>query len=309
MKALAHYVHSLGLKLGIYSSPGPQTCGGYEGSYQHEFQDAAQYARWGIDLLKYDWCSYGTVVRGKELADLQKPYRIMRAALDACGRDIVYSLCQYGMGAVWEWGAQVGANLWRTTGDITDTYNSMEGIGRSGADRAGWAGPGHWNDPDMLVVGKVGWGPKLHLTHLSAVEQIMHLSLWALQAAPLLIGCDLSQLDEFTTALLTNDEVLDIDQDPLGIAASRKWRQGTQEVWARPLADGTLAVGLINLGPEPAQITVTWATLALAGRQPVRDLWFRRDLGSFTDHFTAEVSRHGAVLLKIGKVPSQVAEA
>ena len=215
MKALADYVHSKGLKLGIYSSPGPKTCAGFAASYQNEEQDASTYASWGIDYLKYDWCSYGGIAKDGSLAELQKPYRVMRDALDECGRDIVYSFCQYGMGDVWKWGAEVGGNCWRTTGDINDSWGSMSGIGFGQDGHEKYASPGHWNDPDMLVVGKVGWGPNLHPTGLTPNEQMTHISLWCLLSSPLLIGCDLSDMDQFTLDLLTNDEVLDVNQDPL----------------------------------------------------------------------------------------------
>jgi alpha-galactosidase len=299
MKALADYVHSKGLKLGIYSSPGPKTCAGYEGSYQHDRDDAAQWADWGIDLVKYDWCSYGDIAKDKSLDELQKPYKIMREALDACGRDIVFSLCQYGMGKVSEWGAEVGGNYWRTTGDITDSWISMAGIGFGQDGLEKYAGPARWNDPDMLVVGKVGWGPALHDTRLTPNEQITHITLWSLLASPLLIGCDLSQIDEFTLALLTNPEVLEVNQDILGKQAKRVAIDGWLEVWARPLADGSLAVGLFNRGREQAPVTATWKDLGLSGKQSVRNLWLRQDQGTFEEAFTATVPRHGAVMLKI----------
>lgn len=300
MKALADYVHSKGLKLGIYSSPGPKTCAGYEGSYEHEFQDAQTYAEWGIDLLKYDWCSYGGIAQDDSRAEYRKPYELMRQALDACGRDIVYSLCQYGMDRVWEWGADVGGNYWRTTGDIVDTWASMSHIGFSQAEHAPYAGPGHWNDPDMLVVGRVGWGPELHPSRLSKNEQLTHITLWSLLAAPLLIGCDLSQLDEFTLALLTNAEVLEVGQDSLGRQATRVVVSGRQEVWARPLADGTLAVGFFNRDRRPMTVTAHWSDLGLEGPQLVRNLWQRLDEGTFAEEYSAEIPGHGAVLLKVG---------
>ena len=304
MKALADYVHSKGLKLGVYSSPGPKTCAGYTASYQHEEQDANTWAKWGIDYLKYDWCSYGGVKEAKELEGLEKlarPYRIMREALDKCGRDIVFSMCQYGMGNVWEWGAEVGGNLWRTTGDIGDGWGSMSGIGFRHDGLEKHAGPGHWNDPDMLVVGKLGWGPNLRQTNLTPNEQITHITLWSLFAAPLLLGCDLSQLDQFTLDLLTNDEVLAVDQDPLGKAAGRRAQEGMLEVWARPLWDGTMAVGLFNRGVEKAKMTARWSDLGLEGKQPMRDLWRKKNLGVFEGSFSAEVPSHGAFLVKIGK--------
>jgi len=301
MKALADYVHARGLKLGIYSSPGPKTCAGFEASYGHEEQDARTWAAWGIDYLKYDWCSYGGIAKDNSLAELEKPYRVMRQALDECGRDIVYSLCQYGMGDVWQWGRDVGGNLWRTTGDIGDSWSSMSGIGFGQNGHEKYAGPGHWNDPDMLVVGKLGWGPNPHPSRLTPNEQITHITLWCLLAAPLLLGCDLSQMDQFTVDLLTNDEVLDVSQDPLGKAAGRRAQEGMTEVWARPLWDGTTAVGLFNRAPVRAVVTAGWADLHLSGRQPVRDLWRQRDLGEFDGSFAASVPAHGAVLVKIGK--------
>lgn len=299
MKALADYVHSKGLKLGIYSGPGPKTCGGYEASYQHEQQDALSYAEWGIDYLKYDWCSYGEIAKDDSLEELQKPYKIMRDALAACDRDIVYSLCQYGMGNVSQWGADVGGNLWRTTGDINDSWRSLATIGFGQAGLEQHAGPGHWNDPDMLVVGEVGWGPNLHPTRLSKQEQVTHITLWSLLASPLLIGCDMTKLDDFTNALLMNPEVIAINQDPLGRQASRIAQQGRTETWARPLADGGMAVGLFNRGRIPTDITITWDVLKCSGPQKVRNLWTMSDEGTETNQYTATVQPHGAVFLKL----------
>jgi len=320
MSALSAAVHERGLLLGIYSSPGPKTCAGYEGSFGHEAQDAQTWADWGIDYLKYDWCSYGGIAASDSRAEHRKPYEVMRAALDGASRDIVYSLCQYGMSDVWTWGAEVGGNLWRTTGDITDNWSSMSGIGFQQDELSPWAGPGHWNDPDMLVVGQVGWGPELRASRLTPNEQITHITLWSMLAAPLLIGCDMTQLDAFTRALLTNDDVLDVDQDPLGHAARRigsvsraTARDGTAaasstasstEVWARPLFDGSLAVALFNRGPVPAPVTATWEALGLKGSQPVRNCWLRRDEGEHDGSFTAEVPRHGAQLFIVGRKPA-----
>ncbi len=301
MRALADSVHARGLKLGIYSSPGPRTCEDYEGSWQHEAQDAATYARWGVDLLKYDWCSYDEIVKDRSLPTLKKPYAVMREALAQVDRDIVYSLCQYGYGDVWNWGAEVGGNLWRTSGDLLDNWSNLQSVGFRQAGREKGTRPGHWNDTDMLVVGTVGWGPNLHPTRLTPNEQVLHLSLWALQAAPLFVGADLSRLDPFTLALLTNDEVLDVDQDPLGRAASRVWKDARTEVWARPLSDGTMAVGLFNRGLGETRVTARWSDLGLKGSQTVRDLWVQKDLGSFNDEFTATVPRHGVVFVKIGQ--------
>ena len=234
MKGLVDYVHSLGLKIGLYSGPGPLTCGGCVASYQHEDQDARQYGDWGFDYLKYDWCSYGQIApRDPNRAELMKPYQVMRASLDKAPRDILYSLCQYGMGNVWEWGEQVGGNSWRTTGDITDTWASLSGIGFRQGGHEKVVGPGHFDDPDMLIAGKVGWGPNLHPTRLTANEQYTHISLWCLLCSPLLIGCDMTQFDDFSLGLLTNDEVLEVNQDPLGRQASRVSKEGTAEVWAK----------------------------------------------------------------------------
>jgi alpha-galactosidase len=303
MKGLADYVHNKGLRIGLYSSPGPWTCGGCVGSWQHEEQDALQYGHWGFDYLKYDWCSYSQVAEGDRRnfsrETLQKPYRVMHAALDKVPRDIVFSLCQYGMGNVWEWGAEAGGNSWRTTGDIIDTWASMSRIGFRQAGHEKFAGPGHFNDPDMLVVGKVGWGPHLHSTRLTPDEQYTHITLWCLLASPLLIGCDMTQLDDFTLNLLTNDEVLDVDQDPLGRQAAPVSRDGQVEVWAKDMDDGSKAVGLFNRGENEAPVTAKWSDLGLTSKQRVRDLWRQKDIGSFENEFHASVARHGVVLVKI----------
>ncbi|HLH56556.1 MAG TPA: NPCBM/NEW2 domain-containing protein [Verrucomicrobiae bacterium] len=301
MKALTDYVHAKGLKIGLYSSPGPKTCAGHEGSYKHEQLDATQYADWGFDYLKYDWCSYGQLVPNPDHAGLMKPYQVMREALNRVPRDIVFSLCQYGMGNVWEWGAEVGGNCWRTTGDISDTWSSMSGIGFSQAGHERFAGPGHWNDPDMLVVGYVGWSAKVRPSRLTPNEQYTHISLWCLLSAPLLIGCDMTRLDDFTLNLLTNDEVLDVNQDPLGRPAGRISKDGTTEIWARDLEDGSKAVGLFNLGEDPVPVKALWRDLGLNGKHKVRDLWRQQDLGSFKQQFQATVPRHGVVLVKISK--------
>jgi alpha-galactosidase len=302
MKALADYVHSKGLKLGIYSSPGPKTCGGYEGSYRHEAQDARTYARWGVDYLKYDWCSYGEIVKGDaSLPTMKKPYEVMRAALDTVDRDVVLSLCQYGMGKVWEWGSSVGGDLWRTTGDITDTWSSLNKIGFGQKDLFPFAGPSAWNDPDMLVVGTVGWGPRVRPSRLSPNEQVTHVTLWAMLAAPMLLGSDMAQLDPLTLDLLTNDEVLAVDQDPLGKQGRQvKADDDGREVWARELEDGTRAVALFNRGAEPSRVEVSFADLGLTGQQAVRDLWAKKDLGRPAEGWGAVVPRHGARLLKVG---------
>jgi alpha-galactosidase len=301
MKALCDYIHGKGLKAGIYSSPGPLTCAGFTASYKYEVQDAKRYAQWGFDYLKYDWCSYGNIAKNESLPELKKPYEIMQKALRQADRDIVYSLCQYGMGDVWKWGADVGGNCWRTTGDIGDSWQSMAGIGFNQAGHEKFAGPGHWNDPDMLVVGLVGWG-NLHPTGLTPNEQYTHISLWCLLCSPLLIGCDMAQLDDFTLNLLTNDEVLEVNQDPLGQQAARKVKDGFVEVWAKDMEDGTKAVGLFNRGELERTVGVKWSDLGVSGQQVVRDLWRQKDLGEFEGQFSAKVGRHGVVLIRLRPV-------
>jgi alpha-galactosidase len=305
VKALSDYIHSKGLKMGIYSSPGPLTCAGFTASYQFEEQDAQQYAAWGIDYLKYDWCSYGRIAKDHSLPELKKPYFVMRAALNNVNRDIVFSLCQYGMGDVWKWGGEVGGNSWRTTGDITDSWESMSDIGFSQANHEAYAKPGNWNDPDMLVVGKVGWGPQLHPTKLTPNEQYTHISLWCLLSSPLLIGCDMTQMDDFTLNLLTNDEVLEVSQDPLGKQAGRVFKDGDLEVWAKEMEDGSKAVGLFNRGPWKSEVKARWSDLRIQGKQLVRDLWRQKNLGTFSDEFKAFVPRHGVVLVKMGPSKQQ----
>ncbi len=300
MKGLADYVHSQGLRIGLYSSPGPLTCGGYTGSYQHEVLDAKQYAAWGFDYLKYDWCSYGSIDDGSTLTGLQKPYILMGNALKESGRDIVFSLCQYGMGDVHQWGGSVGGNLWRTTGDITDTWNSMAGIGFDHDRRSPYVKPGGWNDPDMLVVGYVGWGSP-HPSKLTGNEQITHITLWSMLAAPLLIGCDLTRIDDFTKDLLMNHEVIEIDQDPLGKAARRIQQDGELEVWSRPLWDGSVAVAFFNRGVERSEIKIRASRLGLKGSttRRVRNAWLRQDAGTLGDTLSASVPAHGAQLFVI----------
>jgi alpha-galactosidase len=223
----------------------------------------------------------------------------MRAALDKAPRDILFSLCQYGSGNVWEWGADVGGNSWRTTGDIVDTWASLSRIGFRQAGHEKYAGPGHFNDPDMLVVGKVGWGPQLHPTRLTPNEQYTHISLWCLLASPLLIGCDMTQLDDFTLNLLTNDEVLEVNQDPLGRQAAPVAQHGVLEVWAKEMEDGSRVVGLFNRGETNAVVTAKWSDIGVRGNQWARDLWRQVDLGTYENQFEASVPRHGVVLVKL----------
>jgi alpha-galactosidase len=287
MKVLVDYVHSKGLKIGIYSSPGPKTCAGYEGSYGHEDQDAQQYADWGFDYLKYDWCSAEKVYQRSQMVDV---YRKMHDALVRTGRPIVFSLCQYGYGRVWRWGASVGGNLWRTTEDITDKYDRMSVIGFDQDGLDPFAGPGHWNDPDMLEIGNGGMNHDEYLTHMS---------LWALLAAPLLAGNDLSKMTSETLSILTNKEVVAVDQDPKGVQGRRIAQEGPLEVWAKPLSNGAVAVGLFNRGESTNPVTLNFKDIGLQGSVKIRDLWQHKDLGSFSGSYTEDIPRHGGILIKV----------
>jgi alpha-galactosidase len=311
MKGLVDYIHAKGLKAGIYSGPGNTTCQGLAASYSHEEQDARTWAKWGFDYIKYDWCGYPQrEVDGKPVPSntnspldfLQKPYILMRGVLDKLDRDMIFSLCQYGWGKVWEWGDSVGGNLWRVTGDITDTWPSMSAIGFQQTGHEKFAGPGHWNDTDMLVVGKVGWGRAEgpQPTNLTPNEQLTHISLWALQAAPLIIGADMAQMDQWTENLLGNREMLAVNQDALGEAAGRTSSDGWTQVWSRRLSDGTFAVGLFNRGPEAARMDLPLSQLGLTGTQPIRDIWQQKDLARIGGTFSTIVPRHGVVFLRIG---------
>jgi alpha-galactosidase len=290
MKALADYVHSKRLKLGIYSSPGPKTCAGYEGSYQHEEQDAKTYAGWGIDYLKYDWCSASQVYDEKQ-ETMAAAYAKMGAALVNSGRRIVFSLCQYGQRDVGEWGERVGGNLWRTTGDISDRWQSMMNIGFNlQPGREKFAAPGHWNDPDMLEVGNGG---------MTNDEYKTHMSLWCLLASPLLAGNDIRDMKPDVAEVLMNKEVIAVDQDKLGKQGVRVAKEGETEVWSKPLADGGHAVGLFNRGGDTAKVTAKWSDLGIKGSHAVRDLWKHADLGKKTDSFEAIVPSHGVAMVKI----------
>ncbi|MBS1857479.1 MAG: glycoside hydrolase family 27 protein [Acidobacteria bacterium] len=287
MKALADYVHSKGLKLGIYSGPGPLTCAGYIASYGHEDQDAKTYAAWGIDYLKYDWCSASGVYTREEHAPA---YMLMGKALRASGRPIVYSLCQYGMLDVGEWGAKVGGNLWRTTGDIRDSWDSMSHIGfdlQPGREK--FAGPGHWNDPDMLEIGNGG---------MTDTEYRTHMSLWSILAAPLLAGNDIRSMSDSIKEILLNKEVIAVDQDKKGVQGTRVRKDGDLEVWKKPLEKG-VAVGLFNRGAETARMSVKWSEVGVTKKNPkVRDLWAHQDLKAGGE-YTVEVPSHGVVMLKV----------
>lgn len=300
MKALTAYIHGKGLKAGIYTSPGPTTCAGFEGAFGHEALDAKTFADWGFDLLKYDWCSYKAEVQGVE--GFKKPYRIMGSLLKAQSRDIVLNLCQYGMAEVWKWGKEVGGHSWRTADDLGHRFglfqDGFELYARENLHR--YAGPGAFNDPDYLLLGDLaGSGGKKRKTPFTPNEQYTQVSMWCLLAAPLILSGDITTLDPFTLSLLTNDEVIAVDQDALVKAARRVAKAGDTEVWAKPLEDGSLAVGLFNLAEEEGPVRVTWKALGLTGSRRVRDLWRQKDLGTFTGGFSAKVARHGVVLVKV----------
>src|SRR5947209_12129217 len=293
IKALADYVHSKGLKFGIYSDAGRLTCGGRPGSQGHEYQDALAYARWGVDYLKYDWCSTGD-------RNAQEAYALMADALRASGRPIVFSMCEWGTAKPWLWAKNVG-NLWRTTGDIWDSFNKNDkehtwahpvtDIVDLNEPLWPFAGPGHWNDPDMLEVGNGGMSP---------TEYRSHFSLWAMMASPLMAGNDIAHMDETTRAILTNRDVIAIDQDRLGAQGHRVAKDGNAEVWVKPLSGGAIAVLLFNRGDAPASIR---ATAEQIGNPPasvkVRDLWAHKDVGRWSGAIAATVEPHGVAMLRM----------
>lgn len=306
-KELADELHKDGLKLGIYSSPGPKTCGYKLGSYEYEQIDADTWADWGIDYLKYDFCYYGKIIPDiHSRSDQKVPYINMRKALDNCDRDIVYSFCQYGMQEGWQWAGAVGGNVWRTTGDIINSWESMSRNGFSQQAMHPFSGPGHWNDPDMLILGSIGWGHREPVpTSLTRNEQMTHFGLWCMLASPLLLGCDMTKLDEFTMALISNPELIAVDQDPLGKQAWRvqQNRDKLTEIWARPLADGSWAVAFFNRGMLHEKITLDGNEISLIGPKKVRDLFQRKDLPQALRELTLEVPPHGVRIVKLTHTP------
>ena len=292
IKALADAIHAKGLKFGIYSDAGSMTCAKRPGGKGHEAQDAKTYAEWGVDYLKYDWCN-------TEGQDTRDAYAKMSRALRASGRPIVFSICEWGNSKPWTWAQGIG-HLWRATGDIQDCWDCGASWGGMGvvhiidlmADLYAYSGPGHWNDPDMLEVGNRG---------LTLAENRAHFSLWALFAAPLMAGNDLQSMKPEIRDILTNREVIAIDQDPLGMQGRRVRDYGAHEVWVKPLADGSRAVILFNRGSEESPIAAAWEDIGLfpGGKAVVRDLWKKADIGSFTGRFEAKVEPHGVVMLKI----------
>ncbi len=292
MKGLGDYIHSHGFKFGIYSSPGPKTCGGYPGSYGYEERDAETYAQWGVDFLKYDWCSAREVYKPSQI---EAAYEKMERAILRTGRPMIYSLCEYGMEAPWIWGPKIGANLWRTTGDVSNKIGFEEyermmfvGFGQDGLQQ--YAGPSHWNDPDFLQIGNRG---------LNLNEARTQMTLWCLLAAPLFSSTDLAKLTPAQLAILTNPEVIEVDQDREGIQGHRVSQLGPVQVWVKPLSDGRMAVGLINSGESPLPASVNFSKIGFSHPVHVRDLWERKNLGLFENSFKAVVPRHGVVMIEI----------
>jgi alpha-galactosidase len=302
MKALGDYIHAKGLKFGIYSSPGAKTCGGYEGSLGHEVQDAKLYASWGVDYLKYDLCSFQDDMKKEKAAHPDDPsaanrlmiaaYRKMGDALKATGRPIVYSLCQYGVDQPWKWGPELGANAWRTTDDIDDSYGRMIAIGFSQAGLSKYAGPGHWNDPDMLEIGN---------GKMTADEYRTHMSLWVILAAPLLAGNDLSKMSDADKALLMNKDAIAIDQDALGKQGDRLYQSGDFDVWTKPLSGGRVAVGLFNRSWSVRDVSVDLAQIGFAQGANVRNVWTGKDLGRRKGLVAETLPKHGAALLIVSR--------
>ena len=293
IKALADYIHSKGLKFGIYSDAGLKTCQGRPGSRGYEFQDARQYAKWGVDYLKYDWCYHGT-------QNAQASYALMAMALRKTGRPIVFSICEWGTNKPWRWGAKVGGNLWRTTEDILNCWDCRTDWGGMGFvhildaqdSLAKYAGPGHWNDPDMLEVGNSG---------LTVPESRAHFSLWCILAAPLMAGNDIRHMSEPIKNILTNKEVIAVDQDSLGKQGRKVKDLGDLEVWAKELKDGSRAVVLFNRSKQPAKISVNWQEMGLnkSATARVRDLWRKKELGQFKNGFAATVPSHDVVMIRV----------
>ena len=307
MKALADYVHSKGLKIGIYSSPGPKTCAGYEGSLGHEEQDAKMYAEWGIDYLKYDLCSFIPAVMQKQAPDdkaaqmhlMIAAYDKMSKALKATGRPIVLSLCQYGWDAVWEWAPALGGNLWRTTGDIQANWNSIYTILSQQEGLQKYAGPngpngGHWNDPDMLEVGN---------GKLSLAENRSHFSMWAMLSAPLLAGNDLPHMKPEINAILTNRDVIALDQDPLGKQADRVYSEGEVDVWKKQLSGGAVAIAILNAGSDRQSthpFHLDTKKLGLRGTVKGKDLWSGKEI-ELKDNMPIELNARDILLVRIEK--------
>ncbi len=303
MKDLTDYIHSLGLKAGLYTSPGPYTCQGFAGTHNHEEQDARQFAEWGFDFLKYDWCSYGRIAKDQSLPELQKPYRIMGQILKELDRDIVYNLCQYGMGEVWKWGQEVGGNCWRTAGDLGFELRNYHNVALQNSKHRSYAVPGAWNDPDYLLLGYIGQPNIKEKPYkpcpLTPNEQYSYMSLWCLMASPLFFSGDMNLLDEFTLNVLCNAELIEVNQDPLGKQGYPVVVEEEREIWKKPMEDGSVAVGLFNCGEMKQVVSLRWADIGTKGTYRVRDLWRQKDLGVFAEKFETQVPRHGVIMLRL----------
>jgi len=294
MKSLGDYIHSKGLKFGIYSDAGTLTCQGRPGSRGYEFQDARTYAKWGVDLLKYDWCSHG-----KQNAEAS--YLLMRDAIYKAGRPIVLSICEWGTNKPWEWGANVG-HMWRTTEDIINCFDCKNNWGGLGvlqiidlqAEIGGYSGPGHWNDPDMLEIGN---------GVLTTSEERSHISMWSMFSAPLIAGNDIRNMAAQTNTVLTNKEVLDIDQDSLGISATRWMKYADLEIWFKPLSNHNFAFCLLNRSNQPITINQDLKTMIKGYKVDdsynIRDLWKHRDIGTTRDNVTGTIAAHDVLMLKL----------
>jgi alpha-galactosidase len=299
MKALAAYVHSRGLKFGHYSSPGPETCAGYAGSYEHVQQDAKTYASWGVDYLKYDLCGLRTVMKDTYPKDpdaqmhmMYNAYQKMHEALEATGRPILFSLCQYGWDAAWEWAPSVGGNMWRTTGDINSSWDRIYDIIEQQAGLAKYAGPDHWNDPDMLEVGN---------GKLTLAENRSHFSMWAMLAAPLIAGNDVVHMKPEIRDILINRDVIAIDQDRLGREATRAYADGEVEVWTRHLSGGAFAIAVLNAGSaryasHPFHLNLS--RIGLDGPQKGKNLWTGKEV-TITNNQPIEIDTHDILLVRI----------
>ncbi|MDP9174576.1 MAG: putative Ig domain-containing protein [Planctomycetota bacterium] len=304
MKGLTDYIHVRGLRAGIYTSPGPLTCARFTGSWQHEAQDARQFADWGFDFLKYDWCSYSRVLNHKPtLEELKRPYALMGRLLRQQPRDIVFNLCQYGMGNVWEWGGDVDGNSWRTADDLgLAGLSKIFDIALTSTNLRAYARPGQWNDPDYIQIGLIGSARQMGKPHpapLTATEEYAFMSLWCLSASPLFYSGDIEHLDPLTINVLTNPEVINVDQDPLGQPARVVQITDKSFILIKNMEDGSKAIGFANRGTIPITLSADWPTLGLNGKQTARDLWRQKDLGTSEGQFLAEVPPHGVLLLQL----------
>ena len=292
MRVLGDYVHARGLKFGLYTVAGPITCVGWVGSHGYEVQDAKTFAAWGADYVKYDWCTADSLYQFK--SEARAIYQKMGEALQATGRPMIYSLCtpsvEWGLQAG-RWGREVGGNLWRTSGDsfLGDRWRSLSIRFSVDGDPA-FNGPGGWNDPDIMLIGLDG---------LTTEENRTNMTLWSMLAAPLLLGNDVRHMTKEVKEILTNKEVIAIDQDTLGKQGRRAAKSGDTEVWTKRLADGSTAVALFNRGATNAEISVRWGELGLQGAQHVRDLWQHKNLRDHPGGYSASVPRHGSVLLRV----------